>query len=275
MTVTTDAQGHARDGQETDLIDDVITSWAAERPDLKTAPVAIIMRINRLAAHYLAEMDAVFAEFGLTHPAFELLATLRRSGSPYGLSQRRIAQTLGLTAGTVSLRVKHMVSQGLVAVEPNPADKRVSLVRLTDTGLRIFDEAAPAHLAGEEDLVRALSGEEQAVLAPLLRKLLLSFEGSPASLTPALAAGLRVTTRTAPASADGGPAGVTVTAVTSGSLAASVGIRRGDVITAVAGQPVRSPGSLNRAISLARRAGQVAVEVHRAGGRRRLTWTAP
>lgn len=275
MAVTTDAQGYARGGQETDLIDDVITSWAAERPDLKTAPVAIIMRINRLAAHFLAEMDAVFAEFGLTHPAFELLATLRRSGSPYRLSQRRIAEILGLTAGTVSLRVKQMVPQGLVTVEPNPADKRVSFVRLTDTGLRTFDEAAPAHLAGEEDLVRALSGEEQAALAPLLRKLLLSFEGSPASLTPSRAAGLRVTTRSAPAPAESGPAGVTVTAVTAGSLAASAGIRRGDVITAIADQPVRSPGSLNRAIGLARDSGQVTVEVHRAGARRQLTWTAP
>jgi hypothetical protein len=35
------------------------------------------------------------------------------------------------------------------------------------------------------------------------------------------------------------------------------------VILAVAGHPVRSPGSLDRAISLARRAGPASLEVHR------------
>jgi len=265
------AQGEARGG-ETDRVDDVLASWSAGQPDLTTTPLAIIMRINRLSAHFLAEMDAGLAQFGLTYPAFELLATLRRSGSPYRLPQRRIADTLGLTPGTVSLRVKHMVSQGLVMVQPDPADKRVTFVGLTDRGVRAFDAAAPAHLAGEEDLVRALSAEEQAVLAPLLRTLLLSFEGSPTSLTPALAAGLRVATRSAPGPAGSGPAGVTVTAVTGGSLAARAGIRRGDVITAVAGRPVRSPATLSNAISLAGR-GQVTVDVYREGVPRQVTWT--
>jgi hypothetical protein len=50
---------------------------------------------------------------------------------------------------------------------------------------RRFDAAAPAHLANEEDLIRALPTEEQAVLAGLLRKLLLSFEGAPGGRTPA------------------------------------------------------------------------------------------
>src|SRR6266567_494538 len=201
---------------ERDLIDEALASWSRERPDLKTAPVAVVMRINRLAAHFHAEMNAVFAEFGLSNPSFELLATLRRSGRPYRLSQRRLAETLGLTAGTVSLRVKRMLVQGLVTVEPDPADMRVTFVRLTKNGQHRFDEAAPAHLANEEDLVRALSTEELATLATLLRRLLLSFEGSPASLTPAVAAGLRVTARSRPRSPGrrrGPAAGVTISTV--------------------------------------------------------------
>ncbi len=258
--------------RDRDLIDDVLASWARQRPELKTAPVAVVMRINRLSAHLRAEMDAVFAEFGLTGPAFELLATLRRSGSPYQLSQRQIAETLGLTAGTVSVRVKHMAGQRMVAVTPDPADQRADLVRLTAYGRRLFDRAAPAHLAGEEELIRALSSQEQAILASLLRKLLLSFEGSPAAMTPAQLAGLRVTTRSARRHAL--VAAVTVTAVTPDSPAARAGIRRGDVITAVAGQPVRSPASLNRAVSRAQHAGQATIDVHRGDRGHQLTLTS-
>jgi DNA-binding MarR family transcriptional regulator len=258
---------------ERDLIDEALASWSRERPDLKTAPVAVVMRINRLATHFHAEMDTVFAEFGLSNPSFELLATLRRSGHPYRLSQRQLAEILGLTAGTVSLRVKRMVQDGLVTVEPDPTDMRVSFVRLTEEGQRRFDEAAPAHLAGEEDMIRVLPDEEQAILATLLRKMLLSFEGSPASLTPSRAAGLRVTLRSPRGSAErrapGG--GARVTAVAAGSPAADAGLRRGDVILAVADHPVRSPGSLDRAISVARRAGDATVDVLRDGRRHRLT----
>jgi DNA-binding MarR family transcriptional regulator len=261
--------GHGRD-----LVDEVVASWAVQRPRLRTAAVAAVMRVSRLAAHFRAETDAVLAEFGLTGPQFELLAALRVSGSPYRLSHRQLAEILGLAEGTVSLRVARMVGQGLLSVETDAADRRVSFVRLTARGLRLFDQAAPAHLAGEEDLVRALSGDEQRQLAGLLRTLLQSFEGSPGSLTPAQLAGLRVMRRSAPRRRGREPTpGITVTAVAEGSAAARAGIRRGDVITAVGGQPVRSVGSLNRVISLAQRGEQAIVDIRRDGNRHQITLT--
>ena len=263
---------------ERDLIDEVLDSWARERPDLKTQPVAVVMRVNRLAAHFHAELDAVFAEFGLSNPSFELLATLCRAGRPYRLSQRQLADILGLTAGTVSVRVKRLQRQGLVAVEPHPTDRRVTFVRLTGRGRRRFDDAAPAHLAGEEDLLRALSTDEQATLARLLRRLLLSFEGTPAGRTRARALGLRLAASARPARTGGAPAGrarggVPVRGVDPGSPAAAAGLRPGDLIVAVGGQPVRSPGSLDRALALAAQAGQATVRVRRGARHRELPVT--
>jgi DNA-binding MarR family transcriptional regulator len=258
---------------ERDLIDDALDSWSRERPDLKVQPVAVVMRVNRLAAHFQAELDAVFAEFGLSNPSFELLATLRRAGHPYRLSQRQLGDTLGLTAGTVSLRVKRLLRQGLVTVEADPTDRRVTFVGLTDRGQQRFDEAAPAHLANEEDLLRALPTEDQAALARLLRRLLLSFEGAPASLTPARALGLHLgarARRAQPGTQAARPAGVAVAKVDPGSPAATAGLSPGDVVVAAAGHPVRSLGSLNRAIALARDAGGLAFRVRRGGRHQEL-----
>jgi DNA-binding MarR family transcriptional regulator len=254
------------DAAERDLIDEALDSWARERPDLKVQPVAVVMRVNRLAAHFQAELDAVFAEFGLSNPSFELLATLRRAGHPYRLSQRRLADILGLTAGTVSLRVKHLLRQGLVSMDSDPTDRRVRYVGLTDRGQRRFDDAAPVHLAGEEDLLRALSSEEQATLAGLLRKLLLSFEGAPAARTPARAIGLRIgaPSQLAPPStthAHRTPVGVAIGNVDPGSPAAAAGLRPGDMIVAVGGHPVRTP------------AGQVPIRIERGGRHRNLVVT--
>ncbi len=157
-----------------------------------------------------------------------------------------------------------------MTVEADPTDRRVTFVGLTDRGQQRFDEAAPAHLANEEDLLRALPTEDQAALARLLRRLLLSFEGAPASLTPARALGLHLGARARRAppgtQAAGHPAGVAVTKVDPGSPAAAAGLSPGDVVVAAAGHPVRSPGSLNRAIALARDAGRLAIRVRR--GRR-------
>jgi DNA-binding MarR family transcriptional regulator len=53
---------------------------------------------------------------------------------------------------------------------PNPADRRGSLVRLTDTGRAVIDKAMKQHVATEHALVSGLDEHERAQLTGLLRK---------------------------------------------------------------------------------------------------------
>jgi len=159
-----------------DAVDRILAAWARERPELDTAPAAIIGRIGRLRWHFDAGLERTFRRYGLTRATFDVLAALRRSGRPYRLPQKEVMDALMRTSGTTSFRIDRLESAGLVRRDPDPDDGRGVLVTLTKKGLRLIDVVAPAHLANEAQMVAGLSPSERATLVKLLRKLLLAFE---------------------------------------------------------------------------------------------------
>jgi DNA-binding MarR family transcriptional regulator len=67
--------------------------------------------------------------------------------------------------------------KGLVTRVPNPDDRRGSLVRLTDSGRDVIDEAMTQHVLTEHRLVSGLDVREREQLRLLLRKLLNAVDG--------------------------------------------------------------------------------------------------
>ena len=229
--------------QARDRVDDLLLDWARERPDLDFTPVGIITRLSRARTYLDAGLSTVFARFGLTSADFTVIITLRRSGAPYAMPQARLMDALGLTSGTVSVRLDRLERHGIVSREPDPANPRSSLVRLTGKGLRLFDEIAPVHLDNEDRLLSALSAAERQDLADLLRRLLVGFE----SATTDVAAGIGVTLEPAHLARArrqsvglSDTPGLLVTHVAAGSAAADAGIERGDLITAIDGTATTS-----------------------------------
>jgi DNA-binding MarR family transcriptional regulator len=217
-----------------DSVDAIIDQWHRERPDLAVAPIGVVSRLTRVRGHLDTALAEVFAGFDLSPADFQVLVSLRRVGAPYRLGQARLMESLGLTSGTVSVRLARLEQRGVVVRDPDPDDKRSYTVRLTDEGLLLFDQIAPDHLAGEDLALSALTADEQSQLADLLRKLLASFEytGSHAAqvwgmtLEPARVARAR---RAAVGLTD--RAGLLVTRVTAGGPADRAGIRVGDLVT--------------------------------------------
>jgi DNA-binding MarR family transcriptional regulator len=246
----------------------VIHQWARVRPDLDVSSVGIIGRLVGLRAIIDEEQEAVFAEHGISNPTFTTLVTLVRINSPGGISQRRLADEMGLTPGTVSARVDRLAADGLVVRAPDPADKRGSLVTLTDRGRDLFEAVVPAHLANQVRLLGSLTPDEQATLAGLLRKLLVAFEGSaelehlPVRLGLTLAP---VHVALAMQRAVGLPErpGLLVRAAEERSPAAAGGLAEGDILTEAGGTPLRSVSALYAAISEALPGGVLELRVRR------------
>jgi DNA-binding MarR family transcriptional regulator len=243
-----------------DSVDRLLESWGAVRPDLDLSPVAIVARLGRLRRLIEAELETVYAEHGLTGPDFSALVTLRRLGG--SVSQTELMRELGLTSGTISVRVDRLVARGLAE---RRADGRAARVSLTEAGAELFERVTPAHVAAEERLLAALDADERERLVTLLRKLLVSFEGSAAGGDlPRLGAVLSPAHVTiAMRRAVGLPpvAGLLVREVEPDGPAAAAGLRTGDVLE------LRSIAELHAAM----RAGRLDVGVVRGLERLRVT----
>jgi DNA-binding MarR family transcriptional regulator len=241
-----------------DSISRVISGWHSNRPDLAVDPIAITARIARLNAILGPRLESVFERFGIRGADFAVVATLVRLGDGR-VSQRRLASELGLTPGTVSVRLDRLVRRGLVQRDGDPSDGRGALVTLTKAGRELFEAAAPEHLANAQALLEGLSERERDQLGDLLGKLLHTLEG-PEADDPLLSE-LGMLIDSAPAAIEqrrsvGLPAlaGLLVRHVEPAGPAAENGIRPGDLLTTANGHPLRSRNDLRRALGRRRRA---------------------
>jgi DNA-binding MarR family transcriptional regulator len=231
----------------------VIQLWKRERPDYDLAPVEIIGRAGRIMEHVDRALEAKFEEFGITRASFDVLATLRRVGKPYRLTQKALMQSLLRTSGSMSLRIDSLEKQGLVERSPDDDDRRSVFVTLTRKGAQLLETVVPEHLANENSLVAGLNQSERAQLITLLRKWLSCLE---ADVADGRQLYLGMTLLDARASmamrrAVGLPdvPGLIIHTVAPNSRAEDFGFRKGDLVCAIAGQPVSSLMELRKVLN--------------------------
>jgi DNA-binding MarR family transcriptional regulator len=167
-----------------DHVDEILTEWARERPDLDLEALGLVGRLFRVV--HLA--DAALAEglerHGLQPGWFDLLAALRRAGPPYQRNPTGLMRATLLSSGGMTKRLDRLAEAGLVERHPDPHDRRGTLVRLTGRGKELVDRALPEHLANEERILAALDPAERRRLDELLGKLLSALEVAPKAGQP-------------------------------------------------------------------------------------------
>lgn len=161
-----------------DAVDAIIEQWAAERPELDTPAMAVFGRIYRIAREMGDLQEKAYARFGITRGEFDVLATLRRSGPPYALSPRQLAETLMLTTGGMTGRLDKLERAGLLARTPDPHDRRGIQVTLTEQGRELVDVSVVAGLDVQRKAIEGLTSDEVDRLQELLRLLLATTQES-------------------------------------------------------------------------------------------------
>ncbi|WP_144755935.1 MarR family winged helix-turn-helix transcriptional regulator [Curtobacterium pusillum] len=155
-----------------DAVDRVLAQWAKERPELDVSPMALIGRISRAEAILDRRIAAVLAEHDLLPGEFDLLAALRRAGTPHRLTVGEILASTMVTSGAITNRLNRLVVKGLVTRETDPANRRSVIVALTPQGLAAVNDALVSHVENERQLLAALDDDERSQMIGLLRKFL-------------------------------------------------------------------------------------------------------
>ena len=155
-----------------------VAQWKQELPELEAENMLLIGRLKRAAALIARELEKVYGEYGLTEGSFDVLATLRRSGAPYTLTPTELFSSLMVTSGTMTTRLKNLENQGLIDRLPNPDDARSMLVRLTEKGKELIEQAVFPHVENEKRLMEKLDLKTKTSLQYGLEKWLEVLEGS-------------------------------------------------------------------------------------------------
>lgn len=159
-----------------DHVDEILEQWAREIPGLDTSPMGVVGRISRLARVLEKGLAQTFSAFGLNGGEFDVLATLRRSGSPYLLTPKKLSEAAMISSGAMTNRLDRLERAGLIARRPEPSDRRGILVSLTAEGKDLVDRVVAEHVEKERQLIDSLDADELSALGALLRKLLVPFD---------------------------------------------------------------------------------------------------
>jgi len=155
--------------EKPDHVDRIIAQWKEECPQLDVSSMGVFGRIARLAKLCEKARSDALADFGFKDGEFDVMATLRRAGSPYTLSPTALYRSLMLTSGAMTNRLNRLEQKGWIERLPNLADRRGMAVRLTDGGLTTLEDAVIIHLETQNAMLAGLRNHDRVHLAALLK----------------------------------------------------------------------------------------------------------
>jgi DNA-binding MarR family transcriptional regulator len=142
--------------------------WEAD-PDLDTSSMAVVGPLKGAHAALDLLLEPLFAIAPVGAAELDVLLKLRVGPQP--TIAVALARVLGRSGAAISKTLAKLDQRGYVAREPNPADRRAALVRLTEEGTRVVDALIPRQLELEAAALAGLTAEQRAQIAAALTTL--------------------------------------------------------------------------------------------------------
>jgi DNA-binding MarR family transcriptional regulator len=122
--------------------------------------------LTRASGLVVRATNAALADLGLRVRQYSVLVLADDSAD--GITQRDLAELLGLDPSQVVALVDELAAAGLVERRPSPTDRRQRLVVATAKGVRLRRRADTVAASGLQRQLGDLSAEEQQTLRELL-----------------------------------------------------------------------------------------------------------
>jgi DNA-binding MarR family transcriptional regulator len=162
-----------------DAVDEITQQWARERPDMPVDSIGVVARILRIAKLITDERRRTLAALDIDSATFDLLATLRRSGTPYRMNPTELAEACLVSGGAISQRVTRAEDAGFVRTRRTESGRRTLEVELTARGHLAIERDIEAMIGRERELISHMPAEDRDRLADLLRQLLAGMQRPP------------------------------------------------------------------------------------------------
>lgn len=131
----------------------------------------ILISLASLQTKLLKQIDNQLSAHGISFSEFLVMHHLTRVPNK---TMRRIdlAESVGLSASGVTRLLNPMEKIKLVQKESNPRDARVSLVKLSEVGEQIYNEAVVSFEHSADNLLKPLTESQISSLSELTNALL-------------------------------------------------------------------------------------------------------
>ena len=155
-----------------ELIDETVSSWGEQRPDLDFEAMGVALGINVVTAQYSEIYGDLIKSLGITLGEFDVLATLRRNGKRGVLTPKEIARVAMISPSGLTNRLTRLENMGHIDRQMDPTDRRSSLVRLTAKGAKTADIAIERLSAEMNAVFHGLNKRDLEAFARVIEALL-------------------------------------------------------------------------------------------------------
>ncbi len=117
------------------------------------------------------EGDRILRPLGLTDAQFNVLMLLKYQSNGSEMNQTTLGNMLLVNRSNVTGLVDRLEQLGWVRRTPEPSDRRVKLVSLTESGREILERAESEYNTRVHEVMSALTDDEHGLISSLLERL--------------------------------------------------------------------------------------------------------
>jgi MarR family transcriptional regulator, transcriptional regulator for hemolysin len=146
---------------------------------MRPARTPIGLRLTQASRAVSRAFDDALTAAGGSLPIWLVLLNLKTRSLA---NQRELAEAMGIREATLTHHLNAMETNGLITRQRDPANRRVHVVELTESGEAAFLALRGAAMAFDRQLRRGISDEESASLDDILGRLTANAGADPAGL---------------------------------------------------------------------------------------------